>query len=179
MMSAGKNMQSVILFNELFTDLKMPALENPVLEGSTLDNLIIDPHNQEYEGFDFSIADTRYRSRLARKTPKKAGYFLAIWEKDSESKNSPFAANAFPDYLIVNIIDGERRGQFIFPNIILMRHGILKSPSMPGKMAFRVYTPWDKDLNMSAAKTAKWQLPFFVALPASNPKMNPLLQAYL
>ena len=33
MMSAGKNMQSVILFNELFTDLKMPALQNPVLEG--------------------------------------------------------------------------------------------------------------------------------------------------
>lgn len=161
-------MQSVSLLNKLFADLKMPALEIDVL----------DPNNQEYEGFDFCIAKTQYRSRLAKKTPKKAGYFLAIWEKDAENKNIPFVEREFPDYLIVNIIDGERKGLFIFPRLLLMQQGILSSGTKIGKMAFRVYTPWDKVLNASATKTAKWQLPFFVELPVSNLKADVLLQAY-
>lgn len=80
--------------------------------------------------------------------------------------------------MIVNIIDGERKGQFILPKSVLKQQGILASTTAPGKMAFRVYTPWDKDLNVSATKTAKWQIPYFIELPVENPKSHHLLQAY-
>lgn len=161
-------MKSVKLLKELFKSLQMPALEIDLL----------DPYNQEYEGFDFSVSQTTYRSRLAKKTPKKSGYFLAIWKKDSENKNIPFHENQFPDYLIVNIMDGEREGQFIFPKALLKQKGILRSITMPGKMAFRAYTPWDQDLNSSATKTAKWQIPYFVELPVENPTRDYLRQVY-
>lgn len=161
-------MKSVDLFNALFKSLEMPALEIKKL----------DPFNQEYEGFDFAISHAIFRSRLAKKTPKKAGYFLAIWEKDSENKNVPFNDNQFPDYLIVNIIDGERKGQFIFPKTVLKQQGILASTATPGKMAFRVYTPWDKDLNVNATKTAKWQRPYFVELSVEYSQNSVLLEAY-
>ena len=161
-------MKSINLFNELFESLEMPAIEISEL----------DPYNQEYEGFDFSVSQTRYRSRLAKKTPKKAGYFLAIWEKNSENKNTPFSAETFPDYLIVNIIDDERKGQFIFPKRVLQQQGILSSPAQLGKMAFRVYTRWDQDLNSSATKTAKWQIPYFVELTMPSAKESKLLRIY-
>lgn len=161
-------MKSINLFNELFESLEMPAIEISEL----------DPNNQEYEGFDFSVSQTRYRSRLAKKTPKKAGYFLAIWEKNSENKNIPFSAETFPDYLIVNIIDDERKGQFIFPKRVLQQQGILSSPAKLGKMAFRVYARWDQDLNSSATKTAKWQIPYFVELFVEDSTRDYLRQVY-
>lgn len=161
-------MQSVTLLNTLFSTIGKPALEITTL----------DPYNQEYEGFDFTVLDLKYRSRLARKTPKKAGYFLAIWEKDVENRNIPFFDATFPDFLMVNILDGERKGLFIFPKAILRQQGILSSNAKQGKMAFRVYTPWDKDLNVSATKTAKWQLPFFVELPADGVDIEPLLSKH-
>ncbi|UNM97401.1 MepB family protein [Ignatzschineria rhizosphaerae] len=157
-MNTGREMQSVTLLKTLFLTLGKPSPEI----------IALDPYNQEYEGFDFRVLNVNYRSRLARKTPKKAGYFLAIWEKDAENKNISFSEITFPDFLMVNILDGERKGQFIFPKWVLKQQGILSSSTKPGKMAFRVYTPWDTDLNRSAAKTAKWQLPFFVELPVDN-----------
>ncbi len=167
-LNAGYIMKSVKLLNELFKSLEMPVLEIDC----------IDPFNQEYEGFDFSVSQIRYRSRLAKKTPKKAGYFLAIWEKDLANKNIPFSAEAFPDYLIVNIIDGKRKGQFIFPKVLLKQQGILSSPTKLGKMAFRVYAPWDQDLNVSAMKTAQWQTPCFIELPAESFKRDNLRNVY-
>ena len=161
-------MQSVTLFNVLFSTLGKPALEITRL----------DPYNQAYEGFDFNVRNIKYRSRLAKKTPKKAGYFLAIWEKDAENNNIPFSEIRFPDFLIVNILDEGRKGQFIFPKATLKQQGILSSDIKPGKMAFRVYTPWDRDLNMGAIKAAKWQRPFFVQLPADSADLDPLLNVY-
>lgn len=58
----GIEMQSVTLFNALFSTLGKPALEITRL----------DPYNQACEGFDFKVRNIKYRSRLAKKTPKKA-----------------------------------------------------------------------------------------------------------
>lgn len=42
-----------------------------------------DKWNQEYEGMLLRIVDSNQliRSRLAKKTPKKSGYFAVFWEK--------------------------------------------------------------------------------------------------
>ena len=40
----------------------------------------------------------------------------------------------------------------------------LTTVQKPGKRGFRLYTPWDTDLNASAAKAWAWQRGFFTVL---------------
>ena len=51
-----------------------------------------DTYNSEYEGFCFQADGLSFRSRRAKKTPKKQGYFVAFWEKDTNNKNIKAAA---------------------------------------------------------------------------------------
>lgn len=119
--------------------------------------------NEEYEGCLFEINQHTFRSRLAKKTPKKKGYFVACWYKDEE--NQPFALEETPDKVIVSILD-ERAGQFIFPKEVLAQKGILKTATSKGKMAFRVYPTWETELNATAQKTQKWQQEYFMEISA-------------
>ncbi|MFW7395241.1 MepB family protein, partial [Vagococcus fluvialis] len=57
--------------------------------------------NEEYEGYTFNIGETAYRSRLAKLTPKKKGYFVAFWEKDDTNQNQAYSFKNSPDYLII------------------------------------------------------------------------------
>lgn len=47
-------------------------------------------------------------------------------EKDENHTNIPFTEDDLENQLIVNIVDDNRRGQFIFPKDILIKKGILK-----------------------------------------------------
>ena len=58
-------------------------------------------------------------------------------EKDENNTNVPFTEDDLENQLIVNIVDDNRRGQFIFPKDILIKKGILKSDDSKGKMALR------------------------------------------
>ena len=117
--------------------------------------------NKEYEGISFSIGHRTYRSRLAKRTPKKSGYFVAFWKKSTTGKNQAYQYDSSPDKLIISIIDGERKGQFIFPKEILLEKGILRSPTTKGKMGIRVYPSWETSLNKTALNTQNWQQPYF------------------
>ncbi|MCM3071903.1 MULTISPECIES: MepB family protein [Staphylococcus] len=127
-------------------------------------NFEIEKWNREYEGFNFSLTHHTFKSRLAKKTPKKTGYFVAMWQKNEIAKNIPFNCENSKDYLIINIIDGARTGQFIFPKDILLANGIITSTKHKGKMAMRVYPHWESNLNKTALKTQKWQSPYFLDL---------------
>lgn len=135
--------------------------EDPLFDCS---DITMDADNDAYEGFCFKFQNHRYRSRLARKTPKKKGYFVALWQKDELQKNRAISIDDRVDFVIVNVIDARRIGQFIFPVEILHEKGILRSETQPGKMAFRLYTPWCEDLNSHARLTQQWQIPFFINL---------------
>lgn len=119
------------------------------------------PFNHEYESVSYDHEYIKYQSRLAKKTPKKKGYFLACWIKDKSNINIPYSADDFADYLIVIILDQYNKGYFKFPQSILLEKGILKSPRAKGKMAFRVYPSWESELNATALKTQAWQVPYF------------------
>lgn len=127
-------------------------------------NLQEENQNKEYEGLTFNIAQHTFRSRLAKKTPKKKGYFVVFWEKDKDNKNQPYAFDEMSEKLIVSIIDGQLIGQFVFPKLLLLQKGILKSENDKGKMAMRVYPSWERELNPSARKTQKWQAAYFIDL---------------
>lgn len=120
--------------------------------------------NSDYEGFLLQINSYIYRTRLAKLTPKKKGYFVAFWEKNTTGTNQAYSYEESPEKLIVSVIDGERRGQFIFPKNVLLKYGILKSSKQKGKMALRVYPSWITGLNEAARKTQAWQVVYFLDL---------------
>ncbi|ANF95549.1 MepB family protein [Paenibacillus bovis] len=125
-------------------------------------NLHMENQNFAYEGMTFKIGKYTFRSRRAKPTPKKKGYFVVFWEKDSDNNNQAYSYEDCPDHVIVHVIEHKQKGQFIFPRELLLKHGVLRTDDRKGKMAIRVYPDWEKDLNTSASSTQKWQLPYFI-----------------
>ena len=124
----------------------------------------IEEWNKEYEALTIYTNEGLVRSRLANKTPKKKGFFFALWIKDEYGKNRPLTSEELGIGLVINIIDKHRKGQFIFPQEVLINKGILKSDNNKGKMALRVYPPWVTELNKSAIKTQQWQCKYFTEM---------------
>ncbi|MFZ2646763.1 MAG: MepB family protein [Lactococcus chungangensis] len=81
----------------------------------------VEYQNAAYEGAYFELNGHQYRSRLAKMTPKKKGYFVVFWEKDNKNQNQPYEFAASPDRLIISVMDGHLQGQFIFPKSILFK----------------------------------------------------------
>ena len=113
-----------------------------------------------------------------KSTPIKKGYFVAFWEKDSKNLNSAYKSSENVHKLIITIFDTEKKGQFVFPQDILIEKGILKNAKNKGKMAMRVYPNWCENLNISATKTQKWQSNYFIGLTNDIDK-NLLTKLYL
>ena len=134
--------------------------------------------NTDYEGMSFQLQQQSFRSRLAKKTPTKTGYFVVFWEKDESGTNQAFYYQDSPDYLLVFVIDGGREGVFTFPKELLRQQGILQTDSQKGKMGIRVYPSWVTDLNPSAKKTQDWQTLHFTET-TSNWLHSPLYQVLL
>lgn len=130
----------------------------------TIETLQVEVQNNDYEAVTFSIGKQTFRSRRAKKTPKKSGYFVVFWEKDGNNQNQPYESIAAPDKLVITVFDQEKIGQFIFPKEILLKKRILSQGEIKGKMAMRVYPNWVEELNKTAAATQKWQREFFVDL---------------
>ncbi|CCV63907.1 conserved hypothetical protein [Alteracholeplasma palmae J233] len=123
-----------------------------------------DNQNDLYEGFVFVSNSFKYRSRLAKKTPKKEGYFVTFWEK-IDGINHPYNKEDTCDYFIILVIDEENKGYFKIPKKDLIEKGIVKSETQKGKMGMRVYPSWNLGLlNKEASKTQKWQLEYFYNL---------------
>ncbi|GEN87177.1 MepB family protein [Oceanobacillus sojae] len=144
-------LKSINLIKELLFDIN-----------GELTNILKEPQNMEYEGTTFNINENKYRSRLAKRTPKKDGYFVVFWEKDVNHCNQAFAYSESPDKIVFSIIDKDVKGQFIFPKSLLLEKGILRTNDNKGKMAIRVYPSWERSLNNSAKKTQAWQAPYFI-----------------
>lgn len=124
-------------------------------------DLTEEKYNQDYEALTFSFKEETYQSRLAKKTPTKAGYFVTCWTKDENNCNQPYSKKAFADYLMIIVIDEELSGYFLFPRELLVEKGILTTFEHKGKMAFRVYPKWCNQLNKTAGQTQKWQCKYF------------------
>ncbi len=132
-------------------------------EESDVKDLTEEKYNQDYEALTFSFKEETYQSRLAKKTPTKAGYFVTCWTKDENNCNQPYSKEAFADYLMIIVIDEELSYYFLFPRELLIEKGILTTFEYKGKMAFRVYPKWCNQLNKRAEQTQKWQCKYFLS----------------
>ncbi|WP_053032503.1 MepB family protein [Staphylococcus haemolyticus] len=90
----------------------------------------------------------------------EVSYVLEEWNQQYEAVEIKTRNGHFKSRLAQKT-DDNRRGQFIFPKDILIKKGILKSDDSKGKMALRVYPPWETELNKTAAKTQAWQCAYF------------------
>lgn len=127
----------------------------------TITKVLPEIQNAEYDAFRFTIAGHTARFRNAKITPKKNGQFVAFWEKNTADKNQPFHANNTPDLLIIAVNDSLNTGYFIFPKHILITKKIISDKDSIGKMALRIYPPWDLAMSIQAKKTQVWQNYFF------------------
>ncbi|WP_390834700.1 MepB family protein [Arcobacter lacus] len=128
---------------------------------NTIQIIQIENQNSDYEGIVFEDNKSlKYRLRLAKKTPKKDGYFVAFYERIN-NKNQPFSEQSSIDFLIVLVLDESKKGIFIIPKAECIKKDIISSSTSKGKMAMRFYPNWCKDLNSTALKTQKWQSLFF------------------
>ncbi|AVN62426.1 hypothetical protein CG001_02115 [Mesoplasma coleopterae] len=131
---------------------------NEIFENKITD-IKIEIINKEYEAAKFILHGETCYFRKVKKTPKKAGYFVAMYK--IENKNTPINYNDQINKLILYVLDGTNEGYFVFDKNTLLNNGILSFENKRGKMAFRVYPNWVNDLNSTAEKTKTWQMEHF------------------
>lgn len=126
--------------------------------------------NSDYGAGLFQLNSKSVRFRVAKVTPTKIGQFVAFWEKDLDSNNQAFSYENATDLLVINTFsnDNQSFGQFVFPKAVLVKQNILKTATVKGKMAIRVYPSWDTPTSKQAIATQKWQLPYFVVMNNNN-----------
>lgn len=136
--------------------------------GFTLSNLIIEKESTEYEACQFDLNNKKVLFRSAKITPAKTGLFVTVWKRTDNGPIAPFDNSDAIDLFVIDTRKGNYSGQFIFPTEVLAQKGIVTTGTKEGKRAFRVYPPWDKDLNKQAQKTQQWQLDYFLEIPLNK-----------
>ncbi|GAA1496587.1 MepB family protein [Paeniglutamicibacter kerguelensis] len=127
------------------------------------------PEARAYAGCGFAITrasgtETHVAFRAAKVTPTKAGLFVTLWRRDAEGVTRPYTADDGVDEFWIAAETKHGYGCFKFPARELAKSGVLTTSKKPGKRGFRLYTPWDTDLNASATKVWAWQSGFFTVL---------------
>lgn len=127
------------------------------------------PEARAYAGCHFSVTNdsgsaTRVVFRSAKVTPTKAGLFVTLWKRDAAGITRPYTAKDAIDEFWISVETNTGCGVFRFTAEALEKFGVLRSAKKPGKRGFRLYTPWDENLNPSAAKAWAWQKEFFILL---------------
>ena len=126
-------------------------------------DFIEEKYNEKYEGILIKIKEEQEYKRccLAKKTPKKEGYFTVFWKKDQDNKNVPYTNEDLGTELIIVVTDKDKVGLFIIPKEVAIHKKIFSATNCKGKMSMRFYSPWCTNLNKTALATQKWQLKYY------------------
>ena len=150
-------MLSKEIFNDLFIANKL--VYEP--SGFTLKKLAQEKESQEYFACTFQINNKFIKFRAAKITPTKIGQFVTIWKRIENGPIQPFDINDEVDLFVISVRSAEKLGQFVFPKKVLYEKGFVSQNGVGGKLAMRVYPPWDITVNSQAKKTQSWQLLYF------------------
>ena len=129
---------------------------------------LIDVENAKYGGCTFTLNDLHVRFRVAKITPKKTGQFVTLWQRIGKIP-APFDLSDSIDFFVISVRKEDFFGQFVFPKEVLREKGIISENGKGGKMAIRVYPPWDITISQQSQKTQKWQLKYFLEIPDDKP----------
>lgn len=137
-----------------------------------ISNYKIEQESSEYNACRFQLNGQTILSRNAKITPKKVGQFVTFWKRNRNGSIEPFSQNDQIDFYIVNVRTDSEFGQFVFPQSVLIKKGIITTEKKEGKRAFRVYPTWDKPKSKQAEQTQKWQLNYFYLINHSTELQN-------
>ena len=126
--------------------------------------LIIEKEGSEYGACAFKLNSMFVRFRVAKITPIKIGQFVTLWKRIENGPIQPYDITDEADLFIISVRKDNKFGQFIFPKSILLGHKIISNKTQSGKLAIRVYPPWDVTVSEQAKKTQIWQLQYFLEL---------------
>lgn len=132
-------------------------------------NPIPDNENITYGACSFKVNSIEAIFRVAKITPKKIGQFVTLWKRINDGPIQPYDFIDKFEYIVISTRKDNNLGQFIFPKSALLKHGIISSNSSSGKLAIRIYPPWDIALNNQAKKTQIWQSQYFLELSNNKP----------
>ena len=147
--------------------------------GFQLQHLVWNSESANYGACSFELNNKLIQYRVANITPTKIGQFVAIWKRNSEGITAPFDVSDSLDFMIISVRDSENFGQFIFPQSVLVSHGIISQNEKGGKRGIRVYAPWDKPTNKQAMQTQAWQAHYFVEIRENLPVDVKLVKSIL
>lgn len=136
--------------------------------GFKLHDFIAENESAEYYAYSYLLDTKNVKFRIAKKTKTKIGWFVTIWKRNLNGIIMPYESIDQIDLFVVNVVDANRIGQFVFPKSILIDKNILSTTEKEGKRAFRVYSPWDEVDNTQALRTKKWQCEYFVDITFLN-----------
>lgn len=180
-------MQSILIktkqksFHDVIKKLNQTIYESYQL---VIDNLEEEKQNSAHNGGRFRLTSNlntkTIRFRVAKITPNKLGQFVSFWEKDKDGINQAFSYRDAPDLLVITTFKNENIfDQFAFLKEPLYDQGVLKSATINGKMAMRVYPSWDNPKNKTAIEAQLWQLNyFFIADDLNFPANQRILALY-
>ena len=125
--------------------------------------------NRAYGAANFLLNKQQIEFRIGKVTPIKIGHFIGFYKRLPNKSVLPYDVIDPFDFLIVSTRKAHHFGQFIFPKSILRNKGIVSEKGWKGKMAFRLYPPWDIAKNSQAKRSQEWQLPYFLSI---DPKVR-------
>lgn len=127
----------------------------------TFSNFSLEEEGKAYAACNYMLNANFIVSRTAKLTPKKQGQFVTFWKRGI-NEIRPFHVRDKIDFFVVNVVNGDNFGQFVFPKSVLISKRIISTDLKEGKCGFRVYTPWDVVVSSQAQKTKQWQCEYFL-----------------
>lgn len=140
-------------------------------------NFLPDSNGQKYGGGSFEINNRYCKFRVGKITPKKIGQFVTLWKRP-ETRIVPYDMKDTIDFFVIHVRNSERLGQFVFPKSVLYEKGYIAHNGNGGKLALRVYPPWDKPNSLQAQKTQEWQCKFFFEITKTEIDSNRIKELF-
>lgn len=137
-----------------------------------ISELILERESSEYGACTFKLNLSRVIFRIAKITPTKIGQFVTLWKRQGSGPIQPYDIKDDIKFFIISVRKGSNFGQFVFPQSVLSKYGIISNNGKGGKRAIRVYPPWDTAINKQAKMTQAWQLQYFLEVSNDSPEID-------
>lgn len=145
--------------------------------GWFIDEIVQEIESETYGAFQFEMNRKRILFRVAKVTPKKIGQFVTLWKRVGKAI-VPYDILDPVDLFVISVRKNELFGQFVFPKAVLCEKGFVSREGRRGKLAMRLYPPWDTPSSQQAKNTQVWQLAYFLEIDPSLTNSTRMEQLY-
>ena len=132
------------------------------------DNFQPERESKEQAAGSFTVNGLKIQLRKSKITPTKIGQFVTVWKRSYSGETAPYDIKDKVYFFVIQAETNNNKGQFVFPQSVLVEEGVFSSNGSGGKRGIRVYPSWDKPTSKQAQKTQEWQLKYFIETNSSK-----------